>query len=233
MRSLFDINSPLMQFLSRVADLIILNILTIVCCIPIVTIGAAMTALYDVTGRMLRDEGTIWKGYWSAFRANFKQATIIWLIMLVIGLLVGFSVFFYMQVEMNGSGFFMVAAIMVFLVWAIVLSWAFPLLARFENTVKQTLRNALFLGLGYLPHSVVMVFLNVLPVVIFVFWIDIYLTIGWVWLAFWYSMVAYNISKLLRKPFWKLIGTLDEGEENEEEALEEADAKALEEGEQE
>ena len=82
---LFNLDSPVMVFLSKVANLMILNVLTIICCIPIFTAGAAITALYYVTIKMARgDDPYIIKGYFKSFKENFKQATIIWLIMLVI-----------------------------------------------------------------------------------------------------------------------------------------------------
>ena len=82
---LFNLDSPVMVFLSKVANLMILNVLTIICCIPIFTAGAAITALYYVTIKMARgDDPYIIKGYFKSFKENFKQATIIWLIMLVV-----------------------------------------------------------------------------------------------------------------------------------------------------
>ena len=81
-----NIDSPFMQFMNKVADLMILNLLTIVCMIPIITTGAALTAMHYQVLKIVRDEECyIVKGYFKAFRENFKQSTAIWLIMLVIG----------------------------------------------------------------------------------------------------------------------------------------------------
>ena len=80
----FNMDSPLFSFLNRVADLIILNLLTLVCCIPIFTVGAAMTGLNYVCLKMVRnEEGYIVRGFFKSFKQNFKQATIIWLIILL------------------------------------------------------------------------------------------------------------------------------------------------------
>lgn len=92
MGSFFNMDSPVMRFLSRLCDLMILNILCLICCIPIVTIGASITALYSVTLKMVKGEDSyIAKGFFKGFRQNFKISTIIWLILLVIGALLAFD----------------------------------------------------------------------------------------------------------------------------------------------
>ena len=84
----FNLDSPLMTFLSKMADLMILNLLTLLCCLPIITAGDAMTALYYMTIKMVKNEECyIVKGYFKSFKENFKQATIIWLIALVVGII--------------------------------------------------------------------------------------------------------------------------------------------------
>ena len=80
-------DSPVMRFLSRLCDLIILNLLCIVCCIPIITAGASITALFSVTLKMVKgEESYIAKGFFKGFKDNFKQATIIWLIVAAFGI---------------------------------------------------------------------------------------------------------------------------------------------------
>ena len=86
MSSFFNMDSPIMRFLSRVCDLIILNLLTIVCCIPVFTAGASITALFSVTLKMVKgEESYIVRGFFKGFKENFKQSTIIWLIIAVLG----------------------------------------------------------------------------------------------------------------------------------------------------
>ena len=77
MKNIFNPDSALMRGLGKIADLIVLNLLYLVSCIPLFTIGAANAALYDVTTRLSRDDALIWRHYWAAFRSNFKKATAI------------------------------------------------------------------------------------------------------------------------------------------------------------
>ena len=84
MGELFNLDNPVWSFMGKVADLIILNILAVICSLPIFTIGASWTALYFVTIRMVRkEESYIVKDFFRSFKENFKQATTIWLIVLV------------------------------------------------------------------------------------------------------------------------------------------------------
>ena len=85
MGKIFDMDSPVMRFLNRVGDLLILNILMIICCIPVITVGAAYTAMHYVILKMIRgEEGYLIKGFFKSFAGNFKQATVLWLIMLLV-----------------------------------------------------------------------------------------------------------------------------------------------------
>ena len=85
---LFNLDSPLMQGLSKMADLMWLNVLTLLCCLPVVTMGASLTAMNYVALKIVRDEECyISKSFFKSFKENFKQATIIWLMILVAALI--------------------------------------------------------------------------------------------------------------------------------------------------
>ncbi len=80
--------NPFFRFMGRVADLMILNVIFLVCCIPVVTIGPAITALYYTTLKMVRNEESyIVKGFFHSFKQNLRQGIIINLILLAIGVL--------------------------------------------------------------------------------------------------------------------------------------------------
>ena len=78
-----NIKTNIFQKLEKFGDLFIINILFIITSIPIFTIGAAATAMYAFTTKLVKDqEGPVWKSYWSAFKKNFKPATKVWLVIL-------------------------------------------------------------------------------------------------------------------------------------------------------
>ena len=103
LQGLFNYDNPVWRFIGKLGDLILLNILWIVCSIPIVTAGAATTAVYYVTLKLVRDEndGTIKKLFSIPLRRNFVQSTIIWVILLAAGALLAFDFWFFLTGQMN------------------------------------------------------------------------------------------------------------------------------------
>lgn len=167
MGKFFDMDSPVMRFLNRVGDLMILNFLMIVCCIPIITAGAAFTAMHYVLLKIVRgEEGYLVRGFFKSFRSNFKQATLIWLLMLlVVAVYVGDTwIFNYSGLVFPKALIIAVVAVAILLLMAAV--YVFPLLARFENSVKNTLKNAMLLTFANLPKTILMMACYILPFVL-------------------------------------------------------------------
>ena len=142
--------NPVMRALSTTADLIMLNLLTILCCLPVVTVGAALTALNTAAIKIVRgEESAPVKDYFRAFRVNFKKGTILGLVFLL--------VFVVLIVDYLAAG--NAVSILRPVIAAIALlvlmlgQYAFAMLARYENTLRGTLKNALLLSIGYFPRT--------------------------------------------------------------------------------
>ena len=136
---LFNLDSPLMQALSRVADIMLLNVLTFICCIPIVTAGASLTAMHYMCLKMARNEETyITRGFFKSFKENFKQATIIWLIQLVVIFVLGYDFFIMYTAE---KGLHIVLQVLIFIVTILVAltsTFVYPILAKFVIAFRIT-----------------------------------------------------------------------------------------------
>lgn len=143
MKGLFNYDGPVMSAMSRIADLIILNILTVLCCIPIITAGAALTALHYMTIKMVRkEECYIVRGYFKSFKQNFRQATIIWLILLVAMFIIWGDFFILNSGIISLPKAFSVIIMAVGFLFMMMVIYTFPVLARFDNTIRNTLKNA-------------------------------------------------------------------------------------------
>lgn len=164
---IFSPDGALARLLNTLGNLIVLNILTIICCVPVFTAGAAMTALYTMVMRMARKEdGKIISEYFKAFKVNFKQATILWLIF---GGLIAFMTFDIWLLRSITGTFGMVYRVILFvivLVFAMILIHIFAVQARFDNTMKNTAKNALLFCVGKLPQAVLMLMLTLIPAVL-------------------------------------------------------------------
>jgi len=160
-------DSPLFSFLNKVADLIYLNILTFICCIPIITIGASITALNYVVLKIARnEEGYITRSFFKSFKENFRQATIIWLIILLLAaVLIGdFYIIRFSSVPFPAWMPTLLAAVGLLLIFATM--HVFPVLSRFENTIKHTFKNSLYMGILTFPKTVLMIVCWVIPVIV-------------------------------------------------------------------
>lgn len=167
--SFFGYDGPFFSVLNRIADLIILNVLWIICCIPVVTIGASTTAMLYVTMKILRGEDAyIVKNFFKAFKENFVQSTIMWLIMVVIAAIVVSNFLFLPNMKLSDTMYnmFFSAAALTALIFSMILMYLFPLQARLENKIKDTFKNAVLLSFRHLPTTIALLLLVYVPLVL-------------------------------------------------------------------
>ena len=200
----FVIDSPVMRFLGRIGDIIILNLIFVVTALPVVTVGMALSALYTVAMKLARGEDpSVLREYIRAFWRNRKPATICWLIMAAAGALIFLD--FRLAGAFGGTLYTVVRLLlaMIFGVWMLTFLYLFPYLARFENTVFQSVKNALFLSAAHLPSTVMMLVISIGLIVVTLFTSRTFVigTIGWFFAGF--AAVAYVQSFLLSRIFAK------------------------------
>lgn len=196
-----DIDSPLMQALSKMADLMILNLLTLVCCLPIITIGASLTAMHYMTLKIVRNEECyITRGFFKSFKENFKQSTLIWLLLLVLLIILAADFFIINSsgIEFNAILLGLITVIEILVIFTAL--YVFPVLARFRNTIKGTLKNALLMSIMQFPKTIIMIIVNLIPVILFLF---VYQAIPIV-LLFGLSVPAWVSAKLNNRLFKRL-----------------------------
>lgn len=153
MKSLFDIDGPAMRFLTKLAYSAYLNILWFICCLPVFTIGASTTALFYVSLKVAKDEeGSLTKSFFRSFKENFRQATIIWLILLAVGILLGVDGYVFYHMRFDSALWTLGTAVFYVMLaaYAIIMMYIFPLLARFNNTIRAMFKNALMIGMRFL-----------------------------------------------------------------------------------
>lgn len=198
-------DNPVVRGLGRLADFVLLNLLWLLCSIPIITIGASTTALYTVMLKIVKnEEGYVVKGFFKAFKENFKQGTVIWLVFLALGILLIVDFFSLRLMPVNIAG---ILQMLFLLMGALILGgavYAFGLQARFINTVKNTLKNAVILMFAKLPYTILIVIISVGSVIV-TFLTERTLMIGiTVWMFFGVALVAWLNCLILRHIFGKL-----------------------------
>lgn len=173
MSSIFDADSPLLRFLTKVADLMILNIVFVVTSLPVVTLGASLTALnYTAMKIVTNEHESVTGDYLKSFRANFRQGTILGLAVAFFVLVLGA---WYVAVELLDISalaqlVLQAACYLVAFRFVLVALYAFPYLAKFEDTLPDVLNNARRMSARHLGASLTVLVVTALPVVITVFY---------------------------------------------------------------
>lgn len=161
---IFKPDGVIYQAISKVSNMVLLSLCWLICCIPIVTAGAATTALYAVCFKMIKDEDShVAKKFFSYFKSNFRQATIVWLIMLPLGALIAWMIYLYffgMAKVKGAADFFAVILIIVAVLYIICITYVFACAARYENTPVQTIKNGVFIGLKFIGRTVILLLIT-------------------------------------------------------------------------
>lgn len=206
MRNLFNYENPFIQFLVRVGDLMILNVLFILCSAPVVTLGASLTALHRVTQNMLfEQEEPLLKAFFRAFRQNFKQSTLAWLVELVVIVSLVCDVLLVMAYFNGGlaKAMYILVAVLAILV-AGVYAYLMPLIARYENGMRQQVNNAVILAIIKLPKTLLLVFLNLLPVILVLISVPVFVQTLIFWVIIGFAFVSFLTSSILKPVFQQL-----------------------------
>lgn len=190
--------------MEKVGDLLLVNLLFVVCSLPVVTIGASATAMYYVLGRIRRQEGTVTKDFFRSFRENFRQATLYWGVLLLVALALYWN--FRLISGWTGTLYSVMMVSLILVSWFAV-SWGslvFPLLSRFDSTSAVTARNAGILVLAVPLRTLAAAAINALPVALAVFLPGVFALAAVLWLFCLFSAGAYGILCLLSPVFTQL-----------------------------
>lgn len=195
-------DNAVMRGLGKICDFIFLNVIWLVCSIPVFTIGASTTALYTVMLKLVKnEEGYIVKGFFKAFASNFKKSTILWLIILAAACVSGAD--FYvsgMMVAPLNNIFRVIFIVLGFIVLSVFI-YVFPLTARYENSVKNTLKNALLLSIAKLPYTLLMIVITAGPVILTFMTVKTMMIGIMLWIVIGGALVAWVNSFILRRVF--------------------------------
>ena len=164
----FDLDSPIVQALGKMADLMWLNLLVIFTSLPIFTFGAAITAAHYVALKIKRgEEGYVTKDFFRSFKENFKQSTIIWLLtILVIVVILGDIYIMFYSGGTDIASWIQVLVMAAGILVIFILMWVFALQAKFANAIKVTIKNAFAVSIWQFPKTILMVVASCVPVVV-------------------------------------------------------------------
>lgn len=206
-----DYNSRFSRFVTRISELVLLNFVFILTCIPVFTIGASVTALYSITLKMIRnEEGYIIRGYFHDFIKNFKQAAFFWFMALLLYFLLYVV---YTAAAVNGGLLFRAYIVITWvlgILYSLYFLFLFPLTATFQNTLKGIACNTFSMIIAHFP-MVLTAYLTIMVPLFVSFGIDTkimqYAMLFWILIGF--SAVAFWSSFYLNRIFIRYMDRED------------------------
>ena len=167
--NIFEEGSPFQRFLNKMTDLLVLNLVTLLMCLPVITAGAALTAMHYVLLKMVRgEEGYIVKSFFRSFKRDFRQATVLWILYVALAALMVSN----LVLVLEGSGKYPLwlpsSILVVGLLALMFMIYTFAMLSRFDNSIYHTLLNAVTITFSELPRSLEMAVIVLVPLLAFV-----------------------------------------------------------------
>ncbi len=172
MGRIFDYDGRIFTILRKIGEVACLSVFWLLSSLPLITMGAATAALYYTVNKVIRqDRGHLWQEYWHAFKSNLKQATVVQLYaMLVYAIGIADCYILYQFALKWDMARIIYVAFLVFLLFLTVwVLYLFPYLARFENATKEILKNCLWMMIGNLPWSILILFILIASIAILIF----------------------------------------------------------------
>jgi uncharacterized membrane protein YesL len=150
-----DIDGPFMSLLTAIADMIILNLLTLFCCLPVITAGAAFTALHYVVLKQVRgDSPYVIRSFFKSFKQNFKQGTLLGLIYIFAGALIGLGLIFWNHATIPGAKLAWAVVLLIGILYFISILYVFAIQSRFINPIKDTIRYSILMAFTNFKETV-------------------------------------------------------------------------------
>ncbi len=211
MAGIFSPEGKVFEALDKAVNCIILSVLWVVTSVPIITMGASTTALYYSINKSVRHgRGYAVREYLSAFRSNFKQATLTWLLFLLFAFIFGVDAWvtraYYREKELVG-GFYILFLAFLFLEFILAI-YVFPYMARFEDGIKMTIRNSALMAVGSFPKTLLLVLITgILMYICYLF--PFFTMIMPAWICNWWNRILEKVFRLY----------MSEGDKEREDAL--------------
>ena len=218
MANIFRYDSPLIQKANVVTDFLLLNICYVICCLPIVTIGPAKAALYAAQFSFLENADGSIKIFFKNFKNGFRQAFLPGLMMVAALGLLCYNIFLVLANGPAGKGVILVLFAVIMVIFGLINSQIFHVMAKFNCTFRQIIGNALLLAVSHPLRSLIILALQLAPYLMAYYATDAFLKIMPIWLLIYFSLTAYFCVRLMYNPYMTIAEQAKEklaGEEGE------------------
>ena len=194
LQKFFNPDHPINRFFSKIFCILYLNILWLLCSLPIVTIGPATTALYYTMLKVVSgDDSSTTSYFFHAFRQNFRQGTILGIASVLTGLLLFYDLLYYVIAPGRIYSVIQIFQIFIIIFYLMIVTWLFAVLAKFDNTIFKIIQSAFYLAFRYTGYSVIMIISEVSLFFIMFFYVPLLALWGMGLIAFVNCICFHNI----------------------------------------
>lgn len=204
MKRLFSLDTPIMRLLSQIMDMILLNLLFLVSCVPVVTVGAAQAGLMTAVRALKKDEESCFRAYFRGFSSGFWRVTLIWSICLVIMGIQLTVLISAIYLDAGIDSFSVICALVSLVLFAMFLAMVTAFHSRFSCSVWQIIRSSWFLALSNPLRTFLMVLLIWAPVVVLLCDLIVFAKMIPLWGLIYYAAAYVACANLVKNPFSKL-----------------------------
>ena len=203
-------DSPLISKANAAADILFLNLVYLVCCLPVVTIGPASAALAGVSFSVLKKEAGGVGLFWKLFRGNLKTFLLPWLGVLALGVVLLFDAYLLFFQPVSGAVFFAAVLVLLLVFYAMVLAHICMIHARFDCGFRYMISNAVLLSLAHPLRTLALLVLELLPAALFFFWPQAFVFLTPVWLLCYCTPSSYAMAKIMAPVYRQLVADKNE-----------------------
>ena len=204
MKTNWSYDSPMISKANTVADFIFLNLVYLVCCLPVVTIGAARTALAEASFSRLKEGAFGIAMFWKYFTKNLKSFLLPWLGIVILGAFLLFDAYLLYTVPVRGTAFFLAILILLIICFAMVIAHVFMMHAKFVCKFRYMLSNSVLISLAHPLRTAAVLILDLLPWLLFFFWPQACVFMTPVWLLCYFSVSGYIAAKIMAPVYARL-----------------------------
>ena len=225
MKNAFNLDTPFFRMMGRIGDVFLLNLIFVITSIPVITIGASVTALMTVAIKMTTNkEGYIVSGYLKAFKVNFKQATLIHLLLGVLGVILFFDLHFWVSLQNENARIMIVISVVPIMVYFMVLLYVYVQQAIFTNSIFSTIKNALLMAVKNLPVTLLLGIAMIAVVCVMCLFVPARIFM----VLYGFGLLGYGMAVLYRYIYREYLDEPEEIVESSEENVQESEKESLE-----
>lgn len=151
----FDYDGPFMRFALLLSRLTILNIFWLICCIPLVTIGAATAAQYYAVSHLMNGDTSVFKNFKAGIKLHWKRATVVWFVLAALSIAFIVEYYIFTTESVPGKQIFIWISVLAFLTLLMVMLWIYPVMINFTGNLREIVFNSFVFAFMYAPVTVI------------------------------------------------------------------------------